>query len=102
TGGGTGVLGMWKAFNELEALGLIGPERPKFVCVQSENTDPIYRAFKRNAKDADPVEPGETIATGLNVPGGVGHFQVLRILYDSQGSAVVVSEDAIRKQIQYC
>lgn len=102
TGGGTGVLGMWKAFNELEALGLIGPERPKFVCVQSENTDPIYRAFKKTAKDAEPVEPGDTIATGLNVPGGVGHFQVLRILYDSQGAAVVVSEEAIRKQIQYC
>lgn len=102
TGGGTGVLGMWKAFNELEALGLIGPERPKFVAVQSEHTAPVVQAFRRHAKEADPVQAGETIATGLNVPGGVGHFQVLRILYDSNGSAVTVSEEAIRQQIQHC
>src|SRR5690606_9591355 len=50
TGGGTGVLGMWKAFNELEALGLIGPERPKFVAVQSEHTAPVVQAFRRHAK----------------------------------------------------
>lgn len=100
TGGGTGVLGMWKAFNELEALGLIGPERPKFVAVQSENTAPVVEAFRRGDQDATPVQAGQTIATGLNVPGGVGHFQVLRILYDSQGTAVTVSEEKIRTQIR--
>jgi threonine synthase len=96
TGGGTGVLGMWKAFGELEALGLIGPERPRMVSVQSEATAPLVDAFDRGAEDTQTVaEPGETSATGLNVPGGVGHFRVLDILYESGGAAVAVSEEAL-------
>ena len=93
TGGGTGILGMWKAFDELEALDLIGPERPRMVSVQSAATAPLVEAFEDRAEDTETVEePGETSATGLNVPGGVGHFRVLEILYESGGEAVAVAE----------
>jgi len=95
TGGGTGVLGMWKAFDELEALGMIDERRPRIVCVQSEATAPVVRAFERGDRDAKPVQPGETLATGLNVAGGVGHFRVLDIIYASNGAAVAVSESAL-------
>ena len=100
TGGGTGILGMWKAFEELEALGLIAPDRPRIVSVQSEATAPIVRAFESGASDTTAVEPGSTIAVGLNVPGGVGHFKVLEILYRSEGCAVAVSEEAIANALQ--
>lgn len=96
TGGGTGVLGMWKAFSELECLGLIGPERPRIVCVQSEATTPLVDAFDRGLDDTTPVTAGSTLAYGLNVPGGVGHFKVLRIIRESGGMAVAVSEVDIR------
>jgi threonine synthase len=92
TGGGTGILGMWKAFEELEALGLIGPERPRMVSVQSTETAPIVEAFQRDEEDTTPVEPGETIATGLNVADGIGHFRVLEILYESDGHAIAIPE----------
>ncbi len=100
TGGGTGILGMWKAFDELEALGLIGPERPRIVSVQAEATAPIVRAFESGATDTTAVEPGQTIAVGLNVPGGVGHFKVLEILRASEGCAIAVSEEAIAQALQ--
>ena len=100
TGGGTGVLGMWKAFGELEALGLIGPERPRMVSVQSTATAPLVDAFEQGAEDTQTVaEPGQTAATGLNVPGGVGHFRVLQILYESEGAAVAVEEEAIEQAL---
>ncbi len=92
TGGGTGILGMWKAFDELEALGLLGAERPRIVSIQSTATPPVVNAFRAHAADAPPVEAGTTIATGLNVAGGVGHFRVLDILYRSHGYAWAVSE----------
>lgn len=95
TGGGTGVLGMWKAFAELEALGLIGRERPRIVAVQSEATRPLVDAFAAGRDDTRPGPAGRTLATGLNVPGGVGHFRVLGILRESGGVAVSVAEAAI-------
>ena len=93
TGGGTGILGIWKAFDELEALGLIDSRRPKIISIQSERTAPIVEAFDRRAMDTTPVSPGETLATGLNVPGGVGHFRVMEILYQSEGSALAIAEE---------
>lgn len=93
TGGGTGVLGMWKAWDELQALGLIGAQRPRMLCVQSEVTAPLVRAFDADAADTTVVAAGQTLATGLNVPGGVGHFRVLEIIRASGGAAVAVSED---------
>lgn len=100
TGGGTGILGMWKAFDELEALGLIGAERPRMVSVQSTETAPIVEAFRRGDADTTPVEPGQTIATGLNVADGIGHFRVLEILYESDGYAIAVPEAATAASLQ--
>jgi threonine synthase len=99
TGGGTGVLGMWKAWDELEALGLIDARRPRMLCVQSENTAPLVRAFDAGAADSTAAAPGSTLAFGLNVPGGVGHFRVLGILRDSGGAAVAVSEVDIAREL---
>lgn len=95
TGGGTGVLGMWKAWDELQALGLIDARRPRMICVQSEVTPPLVRAFDSGADDTTAVEAGRTLAIGLNVPGGVGHFRVLQIIRASGGAAVAVSETDI-------
>lgn len=93
TGGGTGVLGMWKAFAELQALGLVDGRRPRMVCVQSEVTPPLVRAFDSGAEDTVAQAPaGPTLATGLNVPAGVGHFRVLQIIRESGGAAVAVAE----------
>ena len=92
TGGGTGVLGMWKAFDELETLGLIGAERPRIVCVQAEPTQPLVHAFDAGLRDTVPADAGDTLAYGLNVPGGVGHFRVLDIVRASGGTAIAVPE----------
>jgi len=98
TGGGTGVLGMWKAWDELEALGMIDPRRPRMLCVQSDVTMPLVRAFDANAPDTTVQAAGETLAFGLNVPGGVGHFRVLEIIRASGGAAVAVSEEDIARE----
>jgi threonine synthase len=100
TGGGTGVLGMWKAWNELEALGLIDSRRPRMLCVQSEVTPPLVRAFDSGADDSTVVEAGSTISFGLNVPGGVGHFKVLDIIRRSGGAAIAVSEADTGAELQ--
>jgi threonine synthase len=99
-GGGTGVVGMAKAFDELEALGLVGPDRPRMVCVQSTASTPIVRAFESGAPDIDPKPPGQTIATGLNVAQNIGHINVLRIIRASGGCALSVSEEAIKATIR--
>jgi len=99
TGGGTGVLGMWKAWAELEVLGLIGSARPRMICVQSEVTAPLVNAFAAGADDSTVVSAGLTLACGLNVPGGVGHFRVLQIIRDSGGAAVAVSEADIAAEL---
>jgi threonine synthase len=100
TGGGTGVVGMAKAFDELENLGLVGPDRPRMICVQSDATNPIVRAFELGADDITPQPPGKTIATGLNVAQNVGHKCVLRIIRQTEGCALAVSDDAIRNVIR--
>ncbi|HEX8200258.1 MAG TPA: threonine synthase [Isosphaeraceae bacterium] len=99
TGGGTGVVGMAKAFDELEALGLVGPERPRMSCVQAEATAPIVRAFDAGAEDITAAPPGATIATGLNVAQNVGHAGVLRIIRRTGGCALAVGDEAIRRTI---
>jgi len=99
TGGGTGVLGMWKAFSELEFLGLIGPERPKIICVQAEATAPLVHAFDQGMADTVAAEAGSTLAYGLNVPGGVGHMEVLRIIRESGGMALAVPEQDIQRTL---
>jgi threonine synthase len=92
TGGGTGVLGMWKAWDELQALGLINARRPRMLCVQSAACPPLARAFAAGAADTEALPTAGTLAYGLNVPAGVGHFRVLEIIRASGGAAVAVSE----------
>ncbi len=91
---------MAKAFDELEELGLVGPGRPRMVCVQSTASTPIVRAFESGATDIDPRTPGQTIATGLNVAQNIGHINVLRIIRATGGCALSVSEEAIRSTIR--
>jgi threonine synthase len=86
---------MAKAFDELETLGLVGPARPRMICVQSTASTPIVRAFDAGAADIDPKPPGRTIATGLNVAQNLGHVNVLRIMRSTGGCAVAVTEEAI-------
>ncbi len=100
TGGGTGVLGMWKAWDELQQLGLLDGRRPRLYCVQSEVTCPLVTAFEQGAADTTPTAGGDTLATGLNVPGGVGHARVLEIVRASGGAALAVSEADIAAQTQ--
>jgi threonine synthase len=95
TGGGTGIVGMWKAFDELEAIGLIGPERPRMFSVQAEGCAPIVRAFEAGERFARPWEGASTAAAGLRVPSAVGDFLILDCLRVSGGSAVAVPEAAI-------
>ena len=99
TGGGTGVLGMWKAWDELEALGMIDDRRPRVVCVQSSATRPLVDAFESGAADTSPADAGHTLAYGLNVPGGVGHFRVLDIIRESGGAAVAVDEQDMQQAL---
>ncbi|MBT8143385.1 MAG: threonine synthase [Gammaproteobacteria bacterium] len=101
TGGGTGLLGMWKAFAELEKLGLVGAQRPRMIAVQSSATAPLVTAIESGQEDTVAVAAGRTIATGLNVPGGVGHARVLEILRSSRGTAVAVSEDDIASELRH-
>lgn len=93
TGGGTGLIGMAKAFDEMEMLGWIGKERPRFVSVQMDSCAPIVRAFESGAEEAGKWErPGETAAYGLRVPAALGDFLILRALRATGGRAVAVSE----------
>jgi threonine synthase len=92
TGGGTGLIGMWKAFDEMEALGWIGSARPRMVTVQSEGCAPMVRAFHEGHEFAEPWPGAETLADGLRVPAAVGDFLILRALRESGGTAVAVPD----------
>ena len=95
TGGGTGLVGMWKAFDEMEELGWIGSERPRMVSVQGDGCAPIVRAWEEGAESARPWENARTCASGLRVPQAVGDFLVLQAVRASLGAAVAVSDDAM-------
>lgn len=92
TGGGTGLVGMWKAFDEMETLGWIGKARPRMISVQAQGCAPIARAFHQGAAFATAIENAHTRAAGLRVPKAVGDFIMLRILRDSGGTAVTISD----------
>jgi threonine synthase len=94
TGGGTGLVAMWKAFEELERLGWIDGRRPVMVAVQAEGCAPIVRAFARGEETAARVEGGATKMWGLRVPGGIGDRLTLRALRESHGHALAVSDEA--------
>lgn len=92
TGGGTGLIGMWKAFDELEQIGVIGSDRPRMVSVQSAGCAPIVQAFHANATHAELWQGAHTVADGLRVPVAVGDFLILQALRASNGTALVVDD----------
>jgi len=93
TGGGTGLVGMWKAFDEMEKLGWIGSKRPRMVSVQSTGCAPIIRAFDEGTEFAKPWENASTLADGLRVPAAVGDFLILRAIRNSKGTAISVTDE---------
>jgi threonine synthase len=95
TGGGTGLIGMWKAFAELEAIGFIGHKRPRMVAVQAVGCAPMVRAYEQGAEHAPRWENAHTIAAGIRVPQAVGDFLILRAVRESKGFAVAVTDEAI-------
>jgi threonine synthase len=99
TGGGTGIIGMWKVFDELEELGWIGSERPKMVSVQSEGCAPIVKAYEEGKNEATFWENAETKAAGLRVPKALGDFLVLRAARESGGKCIAVSDDEIMEGV---
>lgn len=99
TGGGTGLIGMWKAFAELEAIGFIGKKRPRMVAVQAAGCAPIVRAYDTGVEHAPRWEDAQTIAAGIRVPQAIGDFLVLRAVRESGGFAIAVTDEAITAAI---
>ena len=95
TGGGTGLIGMWKAFAELEAIGLIGKKRPRMVAVQAAGCAPMVRAYEKGEEHAPRWENAATIAAGIRVPQAIGDFLILRAVRESGGFAIAVDDAAI-------
>ena len=95
TGGGTGLIGMWKAFAELQELGWIGEKLPRMVAVQSSGCAPMVRAFEAGLEHAEPWEDAATVAAGIRVPAAVGDFLILRAVRESGGFAVAVNDESI-------
>jgi len=93
TGGGVGLIGMWKAFDEMEKLGWIGSRRPKMIAVQAEGCQPVVRAFEQNEERSRFYEDAHTVAAGLRVPKPLGDFLVLQAVRESGGTAIAVSDD---------
>src|SRR5687767_2034109 len=95
TGGGTGLIGMWKAFDEMEQMGWIGPKRPRMVTVQAATCAPIVRAFENGERFADEFEDAETVASGLRVPKAIGDFLILDAIRASGGTALAVTDEEL-------
>lgn len=92
TGGGTGIVGIWKAMDEMEQLGWIGSERPRMVCVQAEGCAPLVAAYEKGEEFADPFPDPQTLAAGMRVPAAIGDFLVIRTVRESGGTAITVSD----------
>ena len=100
TGGGTGIVGMWKAFAEMEAMGWIDSRRPKMYAVQAEGCAPIVRAFERGDEFAEPWQDAQTMAAGIRVPSAIGDYLILGAIRESGGGALTVSDDDIRAHMR--
>jgi threonine synthase len=100
TGGGTGLIGMWKAFDEMEQMGWIGPARPRMVSVQASGCAPIVRAFEAGTESAAEFEDAHTVASGLRVPKAIGDFLILRAVRESGGTAIAVPDDALLEGVR--
>ena len=101
TGGGTGLIGMWKAFDEMERLGWIGAERPKMFSVQAEGCAPMVRAWQSGATEAEMWQDATTYASGLRVPGAVGDFLILGAVRESGGAAVAIPDCDMAKWVGF-
>jgi len=95
TGGGTGLIGMWKAFDEMEKIGLIGSKRPRMIAVQASGCAPMVRAWENGDEFAERWEGAATMASGIRVPKAVGDFLILCAVRESGGAAIAVSEESI-------
>ncbi|MCA1573932.1 MAG: threonine synthase [Acidobacteria bacterium] len=95
TGGGTGLIGMWKAFDEMEKMGWIGPERPRMVTVQAAGCAPIVRAFEEGKRFAEEFPNAATVAAGLRVPRAIGDFLIIDALRESGGTAIAVTDEEL-------
>jgi len=99
TGGGTGLVGMWKAWNEMEAMGWIGGDRPRLVSVQTAGCAPIVKAFDEGAERTELWENASTTAWGLRVPGPIGGFICLRAIRETNGTAIAIGEEELYEQM---
>ena len=99
TGGGTGIVGMWKAFQEMEELGWIGNKRPKMFCVQSENCAPIVKALHEGSEFAETWINANTVAAGIRVPAAIGDYLILRSIRESGGDGITVRDDELLHQM---
>src|SRR4249920_2117847 len=99
TGGGTGLIGMWKAFAELEAIGFIGKKRPRMIAVQAAGCAPMVKAFEAGEEHAPRWENAHTIASGIRVPQAIGDFLILRAVRESKGFAIAVTDEKISAAI---
>jgi threonine synthase len=95
TGGGTGLVGMWKAFAEMKALGWIGRQRPRMVSVQAAGCQPIVKAFAEGTPDSVLHENAHTVASGLRVPKALGDYLILKALRESRGLAIAVTDEEL-------
>jgi threonine synthase len=100
TGGGTGLIGIWKAFDELEQLGWIGSKRPRMVAVQSESCNGIVKAFHSGKTESDFTDGGFTIANGLRVPKPYADKIILRVLHESNGNAITISDEEMSAAVK--
>ncbi|HSJ10979.1 MAG TPA: threonine synthase [Longimicrobiales bacterium] len=99
TGGGTGLVGMWKAFDEMQRLGWIGDERPRMISVQAAGCAPIVRAFDGGDRFAEPWQDAHTYASGLRVPRAVGDFLIIDAIRASGGTAIAIEDDAMKEAV---
>jgi threonine synthase len=100
TGGGTGIIGMWKVFDELEQMGWIGSERPRMVSVQAEGCSPIVKAYKEGKEESQFFEGANTVAAGLRVPKALGDFLILKAVKESKGTAIAVSDEELMTDVR--
>ncbi len=100
TGGGTGLIGMWKAFEEMEQMGWISEKRPKMVAVQTSGCAPVVNAFQQGSKECKLFENAATFASGLRVPKPFADYLILQVIYESNGIAISVDDDTIRKTME--
>jgi threonine synthase len=100
TGGGTGLIGMWKAFDEMETLGWIDNKRPRMFSVQASGCAPIVRAFESGEKFAAEFLNAQTVASGLRVPKAIGDFLMLKILRDSNGGAIAIDDEEMIRAVR--